>query len=312
MEFLESEKIKLKSFKRKHKNRRKTIKRQLLSKIIIYSIFFIIIFTLLMLIISFIWQNKKQIINENIEKQNNTIMEKVYLEIKGNITHKIEKDLDEEYKDMQEYIYMVTNGTLYKPNEIYYKSENPKISIVITVYNGEGFLETTLLSIQNQDFKDIEIIMIDDGSRDNNVNLIKKLMIKDPRIKLLQNEENRGMLYTKTKGVLNSKGKYVMLLDEDDIYVQKDAFLTLYLEAEENNLDIIGFAQTWSNIHLKKNKNKLGEYIETPIIIQPNVKKRMYDYGPNGEVKQTGGFIRNYFLKLRFLLKVLNKLMIIF
>ena len=40
---------------------------------------------------------------------------------------------------------MVTNGTLYKPNEIYYNSENPKISIFITVYNGEGFLETTLL-----------------------------------------------------------------------------------------------------------------------------------------------------------------------
>ena len=52
-------------------------------------------------------------------------------------------------------------------------------------------------------------------------------MIKDPRIKLLQNEENRGMLYTKTKGVLNSKGKYVMLLDEDDIYAKKDAFSIL-------------------------------------------------------------------------------------
>ena len=150
--------------------------------------------------------------------------------------------------------------------------------------------------------------MIDDCSKDNSVNLIKKLMIKDPRIKLLQNEENRGMLYTKTKGVLNSKGKYVMLLDEDDIYVQKDAFLTLYLEAEENNLDIIGYAQTWSNIHLEKNKNKLGEYIETPIIIQPNVKKRMYDYGPNGEVKQTGGFIRNYFFKTEIFIKSIKQI----
>ena len=54
-------------------------------------------------------------------------------------SHKIEKDLNEEYKDIQEYIYMVINGTLYNPNEIFKKSENPKISIVISVYNGEGF-----------------------------------------------------------------------------------------------------------------------------------------------------------------------------
>ena len=52
-------------------------------------------------------------------------------------------------------------------------------------------------------------------------------MVKDPRVKLYQNEENKGMLYTKTRGVLFAKGKYVLLLDEDDIYAQKDAFSTL-------------------------------------------------------------------------------------
>jgi glycosyltransferase involved in cell wall biosynthesis len=142
---------------------------------------------------------------------------------------------------MQEYIYMVMNGTLYNPNEVFKESEDPKISIVITVYNGEGYLETTLLSIQNQDFKDIEIIMVDDCSKDNSVKLIKELMMKDPRVKLYQNEENKGMLYTKTRGVLQAKGKYVLLLDEDDIYAQKDAFSTLYQEAEKNNLDLLGF-----------------------------------------------------------------------
>ena len=58
-----------------------------------------------------------------------------------------------------------------------------------------------------------------DCSKDNSVNLIKELMVKDPRIKLYQNEENKGALYTKTRGVLNAKGKYVMALDEDDMYV---------------------------------------------------------------------------------------------
>ena len=53
----------------------------------------------------------------------------------------------------------------------------------------EKDLKEALLSIQNQDFKDIEVIMVDDCSKDNSVNLIKELMIKDPRIKLYQNQE---------------------------------------------------------------------------------------------------------------------------
>ena len=64
-------------------------------------------------------------------------------------------------------------------------TKSPKISVVITVYNGESYLKTTILSVQNQDFKDIEILMIDDGSKDNSVEVIKDLMAKDNRIILL-------------------------------------------------------------------------------------------------------------------------------
>ena len=188
-------------------------------------------------------------------------------------SHTIDKDLDEEYKDIQEYIYMIMNGTLYNQNEVFKKSENPKISIVISIYNGEGYLEKALLSIQNQDFKDIEIIMVDDCSKDNSINLIKKLMVKDPRIRFYQNEENKGALYTKTKGVLLSKGKYVMTLDEDDIYIQRDAFSTLYYEAEENNLDILGFSILSTSINLQK-KKKLYRYLKTNVIYQPNIPTR--------------------------------------
>ena len=73
--------------------------------------------------------------------------------------------------------------------------------------------------------------MVDDCSLDNITSLIKELMKEDPRIILYQNAENRGTLYTKIKAISYAKGKYVMILDQDDIFVQKDAFLTLYLEA---------------------------------------------------------------------------------
>ena len=66
-------------------------------------------------------------------------------------------------------------------------------------------------------------------------------MRKDKRIKLYQNEKNRGALYTKAKGILKAKGKYVMLLDEDDMYVQENALSTIYEEVERYNLDMISF-----------------------------------------------------------------------
>ena len=202
-----------------------------------FPLAFLIIF--FVTIISIFSQKKEEKIKiDNIKKRRNSITNKKIKpysnkEIREAIKNKqrraysIDKDLNEEYKDIQEYFDMSMNGTLYNPNEVFKKFENPKISIVITVYNGEGYLKTTLLSIQNQDFKDIEIIIVDDCSKDNSVNLIKELMIQDPRIKLYQNEQNKGMLYAKTRGVLHAKGKYVMLLDVDDIYSQRDAFSTL-------------------------------------------------------------------------------------
>ena len=131
---------------------------------------------------------------------------------------------------------LVINGTQLDKGKIYYPSKNPKVSIVVSVYNAEGFLKNAILSIQNQDLKDIEIIMVDDYSKDNSVNLIKEIMKTEPRIFLYQNKENKGALYTKSKGILLSKGKYLLILDVDDMFAQKDAFSFLYEESEKYNL----------------------------------------------------------------------------
>ena len=125
------------------------------------------------------------------------------------------KDSEKEYIDCQEYYYMIHNNLLYDKNKRFYLSDNPKISIVIPVFNGEGYLKGTILSVLNQDFKDIEIIIIDDKSKDKSVELIKEIMKSEPRIRLYQNEINKGELYTKSKGILLSKGKYTMILNDD-------------------------------------------------------------------------------------------------
>ena len=249
----------------------------------------------------------------NLQKTNNNIkvykQNKTYEKIeKNNITYKsMSMQINEQINNIKKYIKIVTNAEKINSNEIFYKSENPKISIVISVYNGEGYLKTALLSIQKQNFKDVEIIIVDDCSKDNSVNLIKELMVKDKRIIFLQNEENRGALYTKTKGVLNSKGKYVMILDEDDMYVQENAFATLYGEAEKNNLDILGFTTLITNIRLEK-KILLFNYIQTPILFQPRVSYKMYAFLRHGKIKRVGSTIWNYFFKTELFIKVIKQI----
>ena len=86
---------------------------------------------------------------------------------------------------------------------------------------------------------------------DKSVEVIKELMNEDRRIKLLTNIINRGTLYTKTKGVLNAKGKYVMTLDHDNLYATKIVFNKLYIEAQQNNLDLLGFSAMITGVKIK-------------------------------------------------------------
>ena len=73
----------------------------------------------------------------------------------------------------------------------------PKISVIIPIYNGGKYLNYSLKSIQNQIFKDLEIIIIDDNSKDNSLEIIQKYIKNDKRIKLIKNKVNRRILFCK-------------------------------------------------------------------------------------------------------------------
>ena len=214
---------------------------------------------------------------------------------------------EQELKNIKKYIDIIFNGTLIDKDYIFYQSINPKISVIITVYNGEAYLKTALLSVQNQDFKDIEIIMIDDCSQDNSVHLIRELMNKDHRIILWKNKKNRGMLYTKTKGILLAKGKYILLLDEDDIYGQRDMFSTLYDEAEKNNLDIINFRWLGSSPKLKNIVYEKRRE-EFPIIFQPELGQLTFQHTSSGHIIQKGGLLTTLFIKRNILFKIIKEI----
>ena len=147
----------------------------------------------------------------------------------------------EAINNFNKYINICLNGILIDKSIYNYKISQPKITAIMPIYKGGKYLYYSLRSIQNQKLKEIEIILIDDCSPDNSVEIIEKYMKEDPRIRLIKNEKNRNILYSKSMAALNSKGKYILELDQDDMFISDEAFETLYNLAEKNNLDLIQF-----------------------------------------------------------------------
>ena len=280
-----SDSTSLKRLKR-HKNTstKKRENKQILKIIFKYSYFIISFFILIIIILLFIFRNKNQ--------------KRFFTKI----------DRNSEYNNVQEYYKMIQDHVLYDKGKIYNPSGNPKISIIIPVYNGEAFLQETLISIQNQDFKDIEIIIIDDKSTDNSTILIKELMKTEPRISFYQNEENKGPLYTKKKGILAAKGKYVMIIDDDDKFLQRDAFTSLYEEAEKFNLDILEFKSILSTSLLNIDQyNKTGKE-NYSILYQNELNNYMYFPGFLGVIEKYDNKKVNHFVKTILYVNILEQI----
>lgn len=96
-------------------------------------------------------------------------------------------------------------------------STNPLVSVIIPVYNANGFLSGAIESIQNQTYKNLEIIIVDDGSTDETPKILKSLAKKDKRIKILTNKKNLNIASSLNKGIKIAKGKYIARMDADDI-----------------------------------------------------------------------------------------------
>ena len=120
------------------------------------------------------------------------------------------------------------------------KKKKPKISLVLTLYNQSNHINFIYSSIQKQVLKDIEIIFVDDNSRDNASKIIKKLMKKDKRIVYLKNKINKGAYYSRKKGILNARGEYILCIDPDDMLIN-NILIKSYETAKKYKLDIVHF-----------------------------------------------------------------------
>lgn len=111
-----------------------------------------------------------------------------------------------------------------------------KISVIIPVYNTEKYLEKCLNSVLKQTLKEIEVIVINDGSRDSSRDILESYSIVE-NFRII-NKKNEGASKTRNLGIEIAKGEFIYFMDADD-YIEKDMLLEMYNKAKEDKLDIV-------------------------------------------------------------------------
>lgn len=111
-----------------------------------------------------------------------------------------------------------------------------KVSVIIPVYNSEKYLEECIESLLGQTLKECEFIFVNDGSKDNSYNILKKYEKLDRRIKII-NQKNQGSSMARNSGLNIARGKYIGFIDSDD-YIDKDMISILYNNIIKNEADI--------------------------------------------------------------------------
>lgn len=146
--------------------------------------------------------------------------------------------------------------------------DNKLVSICIPTYNSGKFIEDSLLSIINQTYRNIEIIIGDNASSDNTFEIVKKYQKKDSRIKYYTNETNLGYSENCNKLISISKGEYVSIYHSDDIYNLK--IIEKEVDILEKNLDISGVFANYERINEHGVILKNTEY---PILVDQKIKR---------------------------------------
>lgn len=131
-----------------------------------------------------------------------------------------------------------------------------KVSVIVPVYNVEKYLKRCLDSLINQTLSDIDIICINDGSKDSSLQILEQYAQKDSRI-VIYNQENSGLSVARNTGLEHASGEYIGFVDSDD-WVDLDFYEKLYNSAKNNNADIAvaDFIREHSNKKPKRLKLK--------------------------------------------------------
>ena len=187
---------------------------------------------------------------------------------------------------------------------------HPKISVIIPVYNCEKTIELSIKSIHFQNLNELEIILVNDLSTDNSSKIIEQLKNIDNRIRVINNKKNMGTLYSRSIGALNSRGEYVIGLDNDDFFCAKDILQNVYLNGKINDFDIVEIKSlNIPNYNPKFMQIKNGNYINHPnnlILHQPELGSFSISYKNKLEFRDH--FAWGKCIKSRIYKKAVNRL----
>ena len=214
---------------------------------------------------------------------------------------------------LKNYVTVSKQGSLI-PNRKASLSPHPKVSIIIPMYNEAKNVIPVIRSAQNQQMEEIEIICIDDNSNDDTLHILHQLQLSDPRIKVISNKINRGVLYNRIYGAIQSKGEYVTYLDADDCLCNINILDFAYQHATQNygeKIDIVHYQTCGSSIDEEGNLGKFvifqsfdGRHFNQ-VIRQPDIGDNYMQHGKN----VTGsGLVFDKIYRRELMIKVANYL----
>lgn len=136
---------------------------------------------------------------------------------------------------------------------------NKKLSIIIPVYNGEKTIEKCITSIVNNDYKNIEIIVVNDGSKDRTLEILESIQKKETRLKIIS-QKNSGVSKARNTGIKNSTGDYIFFVDSDD-YIEKSSIKFLMANIENYDILIFGYQAVENEkvLEIRKLKNEIWD-----------------------------------------------------
>ncbi len=152
--------------------------------------------------------------------------------------------MEPQYEGPLKYYVTLCKQGILLPGRKFVRSENPKISVIIPMYNEEKNALTIIRSVQNQTLQDLEIVCVNDNSNDKTLEILQSLQKVDPRITIITNTTNRGVIYNRIFGALHSKGEYVTFIDADDAMCNFELFQKAYDNATKDygeKLDIVHY-----------------------------------------------------------------------
>ena len=130
------------------------------------------------------------------------------------------------------------------------------ISVIVPVYNVEEYLDECLESIKRQTYKNIEVILVNDGSTDNSQEICERYCQQDPRFHLI-NQENRGLSGARNRGIQESTAEFITFVDSDDI-IKDDMLYQLIEKMDSEDIDIV---ECWYTHNQKELLKKTHENI---------------------------------------------------